>query len=170
MSSDRSNQDSRHPHGLPQPVGFDMGLAAGQPQGLVKLPPLPAELAGEPLKRTLPPRQVIANRKLSAFVQRQARAVRKKFGPVDRATGNQLARIFLSVIVPRKKQGRPMTPEVKEAMRLRAQRPRPKWPSVFRQVISGYWTLPRLEREDLARKLQHAVRANEKRSQHRATA
>ena len=73
-------------------------------------------------------------------VTRSAANLRRIYGPIDRHTGERMARTFRATIVPRKAPGRRPSTEVITAVEMLLQNK--PWPQIYPEAINGYSDMP----------------------------
>ena len=98
---------------------------------------------------------------LRRMALRFAKEIRDEHGLLDRPTADCLVRLLRTSVVPRRKPGRPTSPEVLKAAHLRESKA--PWAKIYSAAIPGFWNLPYLERYWRSSKLRDAVRAHVRR-------
>jgi len=108
------------------------------------------------------------SRELSRAILKAAREIRKAF-PTDLSdskAADRAARLFRSRLTRRRRPGRPRSPAVSLAARMKAQgKP---WHKIYPRAIPDYWSLDQAERSYRRENLRRAVKARAKRKKRSA--
>ena len=142
-----------------------------------------AEAEGRPHRQTQPsrrrkPKRPGVPREVREEVTQFARQLNQRYGKLlkaDPTLRDRVARVFRSMLPPRRKRGRPGDPIVTKAMllirKLRRnhpeQTPQQHWQQVYRQVIPNYQNLSREQQRGQETLLREQVRSrrNQQRKQ-----